>query len=593
MLKKVSSILTAGLLALGISVVAAPTASAYASNAGAASTQYEFQVTMDANGNFTVPANTTRVSVNINNNLSSQNAATFSGQALSFTAALKDPNNTVVTDSAVKQLSPSATFYISANWSATGLNGYALNTSTTIGANNTSLNAYINASIQTFDGTFIPAGNYQLTYEILKNGTPYVLDNNDTINRYPWITLGGTSFTNPSGLPNNMVPKVSVATCIDRSLVTASDTLTLHPTVTSTGSVSSQETRFFQGLSMGQSTLLSNTSTLALSSVDLTKAISVGLTASIDTTAGAVTSADLSVTKGDGTEVTQDCTPQTPAAPTVSFSTSTNLRATFTVSSASNMPRCLLYLASDLNTVVRQTGGMPDSNRLVTCNFSQRTANTNYVVKVQEYLDFYYYESNPYFNIYRTYPSALSQASAVISSEGIQSSNNQNAQPSAQELAYEAERVRQVAIAQAKVILIDLLKVDKPGTLQQYRAANYIVNNEKVVEKVNASVLKLAIEDRSNATKIEAIVKLENFIDQVSTPLTQKTVNSQDLVELGLVEKTSKNKASIANKLKKIDAASLNTIEKIQEAIAAELKVFAARADRTAAIKAKIAERNK
>jgi hypothetical protein len=151
----------------------------------------------------------------------------------------------------------------------------------------------------------------------------------------------------------------------------------------------------------------------------------------------------------------------------------------------------------------------------------------------------------------------------------------------------------QAAIAQAKVTLVELFKTDKPGTFQQYRSADYIVNNEKVVEKVNAAILKLSIADRSDASKIAAIVNLENFIDLVSTPETQKYVTGQKLVQLGLVEKTSKNKASIANKLKKIDAASLNTIEKIQEAIAAELKLFAARADRTAAIKAKIAERNK
>lgn len=151
----------------------------------------------------------------------------------------------------------------------------------------------------------------------------------------------------------------------------------------------------------------------------------------------------------------------------------------------------------------------------------------------------------------------------------------------------------QAAIAQAKVTLVELFKTDKPGTFQQYRSADYIVNNEKVVEKVNTAILKLSIADRSDASKIAAIVNLENFIDLVSTPETQKYVTGQKLVELGLVEKTSKNKASIANKLKKADAASVNTIEKIQEAIAAELKLIAARADRTAAIKAKIAERNK
>ena len=164
--------------------------------------------------------------------------------------------------------------------------------------------------------------------------------------------------------------------------------------------------------------------------------------------------------------------------------------------------------------------------------------------------------------------------------------------PSAAELAA-IQAAIQAAIAQAKAVLTELFNSGKPGTFQQYRSAEYIVNNEKVVEKVNAAVLKLDVADRSDASKIAAIVNLENFIDLVSTPETQKYVTGQKLVELGLVEKTSKNKASITRMLKKADAASVNTIEKIQEAIAAELKVFAARADRTAAIKAKIAARNK
>lgn len=586
-------LLAAGLL--GVSVIPANAAS----NPGSTSTEYSFSVSVDSNGVFTVPANTTRASVNVSVTLSSQNAATFSNQQVSFNVELKDPSNNVVTDSAVKQLSPSGNFYSSANWSATGLNGYQLNTPVTIGANNTSLNINFNAQIQTFDGTYIPTGNYQFTYTFLKNGTAYVPDNNDSINRNTFITLGGTSFTNPAGLPNNSVPRVSVATCINRSLVSASDTLTVNPTVTSTGTVSSQATRIFQGASMGQSTLLSNTSTLSLASVNLSLPISVGMTAEIDATAGTVTSADLSVTRGDGTEVTQSCTPQTPSAPSVSFPTSTTLRATFTVSSSNAMPRCLLYLASDLNTIIRQTGGMPDSNRLVTCNFSGRTAGESYVVKAQEYFDFYYYESgqgNQYFNIYRTYPSAQSQASLTISSQGVQGNNNQNSQPTAQEIAAAQAAIQAAivaAIVKAKTTLHGTLQGDKPGTLDQYRAADYKVNNEKVVAKVNAEVLKLPLADRENVEKIAAIIKVENFVDLVSTPATQKRVTSKALVELGLFAADNPNKTTIANALKKAEAASLSSIEKIQEAIKAELAAVKERKDRLAEIKAKIAGRNK
>jgi hypothetical protein len=137
------------------------------------------------------------------------------------------------------------------------------------------------------------------------------------------------------------------------------------------------------------------------------------------------------------------------------------------------------------------------------------------------------------------------------------------------------------------------LQGDKPGTLDQYRAADYKVNNDKVVTKVNAAVLKLPLADRENVEKIAAIIKVENFVDLVSTPATQKRVTSKALVELGLVAVDNPNKTTIANALKKADAASLNSIEKIQEAIKAELAAVKERKDLLAEIKARIAARKK
>ena len=164
--------------------------------------------------------------------------------------------------------------------------------------------------------------------------------------------------------------------------------------------------------------------------------------------------------------------------------------------------------------------------------------------------------------------------------------------PTAQQLAA-IQAAIQAAIVKAKTTLHGTLQGDKPGTLDQYRAADYKVNNDKVVEKVNAAVLKLPLADREKAEKIAAIIKVENFVDLVSTPATQKRVSSKALVELGLVAADNPNKTTIANALKKADAATLDSIEKIQEAIKAELAAVKERKDLLAQIKAKIAARKK
>ena len=590
-------------LASGLSLVGAAPASANASNAGSARPEVEVRLAIDSNRTFVVAGNTRRVSSNLNITLDSQSAATFSNQTFTIGLQLKNPSGEVITSAIASALSPTANFYNNINWSASGgLTGFTANTPVTIGSNNTSLNANVGVSLETNDGTYLPTGNYQYELTFLKGGSAYTFANNDTITSYAYATLAGTSFTIPSNVESNSVPRLSVATCVNRSLVTSSDTLTVNPVVTSSGTAPTISTRFFQGTSLGQATLLSNTSTLALTSVDLTKPISVGLSAELVSTANVTYSADLSVTRGDGTEVTQSCTPATPSAPTVSVISSTVLRATFNVSTPISYANCFLYLASDPNTFVRRSGGMPN-NSVATCNFSGVTANVEYVVKVQEFFDYYYSEYSQQqqqqsipFNIYRPYPSALSQASSVISSAGVQNNNNQNSQTPEQiaaAAAAQAAALLAAAIVKAKTTLHGTLQGDKPGTLDQYRAADYKVNNDKVVTKVNAAVLKLPLADRENVEKIAAIIKVENFVDLVSTPATQKRVTSKALVELGLVAVDNPNKTTIANALKKADAASLNSIEKIQEAIKAELAAVKERKDLLAEIKARIAARKK
>jgi hypothetical protein len=161
----------------------------------------------------------------------------------------------------------------------------------------------------------------------------------------------------------------------------------------------------------------------------------------------------------------------------------------------------------------------------------------------------------------------------------------------AQAAAIEAERVRQVAIAAAKVALEGVLKGDKPGTLAQFKDANYAISSEEVLTRVNAELLKLSADDRIKSVEINKVIKVESFIVQISTTETQNTITANQLVSVGLLAATNLNKMGLTAALKNRTASTLDSMEKIAAAIAEETAVIKARAARLDAIKAKVSSR--
>jgi hypothetical protein len=163
----------------------------------------------------------------------------------------------------------------------------------------------------------------------------------------------------------------------------------------------------------------------------------------------------------------------------------------------------------------------------------------------------------------------------------------------AQAAALEAERVRQVAIAAAQVVLQGLLKGDKPGTMAQYKEADFTISSEAALARVNAALLKLPADLRVKNEEIAKVVKIENLVDQISTTATQKQVTVTQLIATGFLAKENNNKSILTYLLKNRDASSLGSKENIAAVIAEETEAIKARAARLAAIKAKIAARNK
>ena len=336
--------------------------------------------------------------------------------------------------------------------------------------------------------------------------------------------------------------------------------------------------------------------------MDLSTQIAVSVNHYLSTTQNQATTTDLSVTKGDGTEVSAPCLPGvTPAAPTTSFSSSTTLVATLTVSNASAFGQCFAYLTSAPNTSVKVVGSS-GSGTTKTCTFTGLTAGESYIVKAREYRRISFSQSiqnQSNFYVFRNFYSGTSPASTSVTSSGGQSNNQvqltaeQIAAAATLAAAIEAERVRQAAIAAAKVVLQGLLKGDKPGTIAQYREADFVVSSEAALARINAALLTLSADLRVKNEEIAKVVKVENLVDQISTTATQKQVTVTQLISTGFLAKENNNKSILTYLLKNREASTLGTKESIAAVIAEETEAIKARAARLIAIKAKIAARNK
>jgi hypothetical protein len=132
-----------------------------------------------------------------------------------------------------------------------------------------------------------------------------------------------------------------------------------------------------------------------------------------------------------------------------------------------------------------------------------------------------------------------------------------------------------------------------PATVATYTRYGYTGVTERTLVKVNAKVQELPLVKRTGTTSIQAIATIENFIDRVANPATRSTVSSKVLITNGLLPAESPYKFSVVQGLASYPEVSLNTMEKIEAAIKAEIAKAEAPKLRLAAIKAKIATRKK
>ena len=157
------------------------------------------------------------------------------------------------------------------------------------------------------------------------------------------------------------------------------------------------------------------------------------------------------------------------------------------------------------------------------------------------------------------------------------------------EAAAVLERAHQIVVAAAKETLQAVLKSEKPLTLSQFSDAEITVASQKAMDRINSKLLALPAATRSDLAVVKTIVKVENFVEKVSTPSTQGSVKVSDLIDANLVLPTDKFKVLAIIYLRKIDVVSVDSIEEIQAAIKKVAASSQSRKDRLVAVKAKIA----
>jgi hypothetical protein len=217
----------------------------------------------------------------------------------------------------------------------------------------------------------------------------------------------------------------------------------------------------------------------------------------------------------------------------------------------------------------------------------------------------------------------------------------------AAEAARVAAEIKAAEVAKAKSDLKNILQSDGKPSLDTFKAAGIEGITQKNVEKVSEKILTLPVEQRSNPVAIEKMITVVTFfdpqtpptiadfankgigtvtnkivskvsnelltvpesqqgdvavikqivqrvatVDKLSTPETSKSIQAADLVAINALSNTNTKKVTITSALKKLDPSSIDTFQEVLAEIAKQEAIIKARAEMTAAIKAKLAARS-
>ena len=186
-------------------------------------------------------------------------------------------------------------------------------------------------------------------------------------------------------------------------------------------------------------------------------------------------------------------------------------------------------------------------------------------------------------------PESVSVAITPPNRERADAAEKALALAAAERAAAAALEQRKVEIARATVELQTILTNNAKPDLATFKAAGFEAVTEKIVNKISNELLLVPDDHRGDISVIKDVILRVSTVDRLSTPETAKYIKPADLVAIRALSEDNPKKQTITYALKKLDPSRIDTYKELLAEIAKQEAVIKVRAEKIAAIQARIA----
>ena len=163
-------------------------------------------------------------------------------------------------------------------------------------------------------------------------------------------------------------------------------------------------------------------------------------------------------------------------------------------------------------------------------------------------------------------------------------------QPPVSPSAYQIAQEREAKEAKARLLLLENLAQGKTLTLSALISAGISITSEATAERVSNDLLAKRLqspEKKLDMSAVQSSVSKEIVVEKLAYAQSYAQLFPRDFVLAGLIDQTNPYKTRILIALRKLDTASLDSLEKLEAEIAKQGAVFETRKERLSKIYAR------
>jgi len=155
-----------------------------------------------------------------------------------------------------------------------------------------------------------------------------------------------------------------------------------------------------------------------------------------------------------------------------------------------------------------------------------------------------------------------------------------------------AAEIRESLEQRATVELKSILTSNAKPDLATFKAAGFEAVTEKIVNKISDELLQIPEAQRGDLNVIKDVILRVATVDKLSTPETARYIQPADLVAIRALSEDNPKKQTITYALKKLDPTRIDTYKELLAEIAKQEAIIKVRAEKIAAVQAKVAVRS-